>query len=80
MTANKLVELSQRNMAAHKHAVKFRALFNLNLQDYWNLFWGFDIVKLNKTLKTPDGVSCKDHILRTKGQEAVDLVMALLSA
>ena len=43
----------------------FFKTFNKNLDDYLNVFTGFDIVKFDiEVIKTPENISMKDYILK----------------
>jgi hypothetical protein len=57
---------------------KFKRTFNLPLKNYIDLITGFDIVKFDEDIKTPDGISTKDFISKTYGEEAVKLIQSLI--
>jgi len=63
---------------AHDNSLVFKRLFNRNLKDYMDSITGFDIIKFDEDIETPDGISTHDFILKTYGQEAVDLVHSLI--
>lgn len=61
---------------------KFRAMFsdhfNASLESYMDLMFGFDIVKFDEFLGTPDGISTKDFIEKKYGKEAMELIESLI--
>ena len=57
----------------------FTRTFGVNIRKFWSNFLGLDIIAFDEYLKTPDGVSTKEHIKKTYGPEAVKLVERLLN-
>lgn len=57
---------------------KFQNTFGIPLTRFMHPLFGFDVVSFDSWLNVPDGVSTADHILATKGQEALTLVEVLL--
>lgn len=80
MTTGEMVYANKKKI--HKYSHSFRETFNLNLCNYlggfWQLLFGFDIIKFDKDIKTPDGTSTKEFILDKYGEEAVNLISDLL--
>jgi hypothetical protein len=62
----------------HDHEATFQATFGVSLSSFWELVTGFDIVKFDKWLETPDGVSTHDYLLQKYDQNALTLVEDLL--
>ena len=69
--ANKRLEVS--------NSEKFKRLFNRKLHDFMDIRTGFDIVKFDETIGTPDDVSMQAFVLENYGQDAVDLIKKLIS-
>ena len=56
----------------------FEKTFGVAFDYYFDGLSGFDIIKLDdNVIKSPDGVSMSDTILKNYGQEAVDLINRL---
>jgi len=55
---------------------KFTTKSNMSLPHYSNLIYltGFNIIKFDEAIKTPDGTSTKDWIIKKYGKEAGDLI------
>ena len=58
---------------------EFASLFKFNLLpflggDAITLLTGFNIIKFDEAIKTPDGTSTKDWIIKKYGKEAGDLI------
>lgn len=71
----------RKNIQAH--SAEFKRIFNRNLRDYYgsnalDMIFGFDIVKFDQDIKTPDGKSMADHITKKYGKEAHDLIKTLI--
>jgi len=60
----------------YKH--KFESIFKLRFADYADPIFGFDVVKLDKDIKVPGGISTSDFIKRKYGEEARDMVSAMI--
>ena len=56
----------------------FRSIFRLELHDYMNYLTGFDIVKFDEAVKTPDGISTREWIQTQYGAEAINLIRKLI--
>lgn len=72
-------------MLAHKDCYvknerKFRHIFGIGMWQFQDLLMGFDILKFDDWLKTPDGISTADYLTEKYGTEARDLVKRLISA
>ena len=57
---------------------QFQGIFGVPLHRFWHPLFGFDVIKFDEWLGTPDGTSTHDHILNTKGQGALTLVEGLI--
>ena len=55
---------------------EFYRFFKKPVNHFWNIT-GFDVVKFDEYLGTPDGTSMKDFILKKYGARAVELVQSL---
>ena len=58
---------------------KFREYFGLELKDYWDVIGGFDIVKFDDAIATPDWISTAEYIRERHGEGAVSLIRELLN-
>ena len=67
-----------------KYSQKFYNIFQLSLTNYFDqhnhLICGFDIVKFDEAICTPDGVSCKDFVLNKYAEKGVEILTALLDS
>jgi len=61
-------------------ATRFRQATGLNLFHYWDTLTGFDVLKFDAQIQTPDGVSTREHLRVTRGDVAVQVVEDLLDA
>ena len=48
--------------AEHTHKNKFREIFGCPISDFMDPLLGFDIVKFDEYIKTPDGISTRDYL------------------
>lgn len=62
----------------HDNRDKFHAVFGVSLHKFWSTLTGFDVVKFDEWLGTPDGTSTRDCIANRYGWDAVKLVESLL--
>ena len=67
-----------------KNRLAFARLFNKNIKDFedkiMGIHIGFKIVKFDEeVLKTEDGVSCREKLLKDYGQEAHDMIEELIN-
>jgi len=67
-------ELAKRWGFFKKNAEKFQNIFGLRLINYTDVFTGFDIVKFDMDINTPDGTSIKDFIKKKYGEDAQKLI------
>lgn len=58
---------------------KFHKHFGQSIVPYVKPLTGFDIVKFDKNIGTPDGQSTEDYIIETYGQDACDFIRSLIS-
>jgi hypothetical protein len=70
MQANRNLEM--------KHSNVFHWIFHCQLHDYMSYLTGFDIVKFDRDIKTPDGTSTNMWIQTKYGPEAVNLIRKLI--
>lgn len=52
----------------------FKQTFNLKLSDFVDCVGGFDVIKFDKILKVPDGISTRDFITKKYGEAATALI------
>jgi hypothetical protein len=72
MQANRNLEM--------KYEKVFKSIFQLPLHNYMAYYLtGFDIVKFDKDIATPDGTSTSIWIQTKYGPEAVNLIRKLIS-
>ena len=63
---------------------EFEQIFKLKLKTYLNisspvdLIVGFNIIKFDEDIRTPEGGSCKNHIIATYGERAGEIISKLL--
>ena len=62
----------------HLYRKLFNDTFNARLDDFMDLFMGFDIVKFDEFIGTPDGQSLSDFLNEKFGAEAQALVRSLI--
>jgi hypothetical protein len=74
MTTNFFYQNSQKRI----YRKEFENTFKLKFDNYFSNLLGFDIVKFDEDIKTPDGISTKDFINKTYGNEAVKLIQNLI--
>jgi len=74
MITNYFYQNSQKRI----HRKEFENTFKLKFDNYFSNLLGFDIVKFDEDIKTPDGISTKDFITKTYGEDAVKLIQALI--
>ena len=55
----------------------FKRIFDRNLSEFWTIT-GFDVIRFDDWLGTPDGVSTHDHLKTSYGEEALALVEGFL--
>lgn len=74
-----LIELGKKNKKRYiSEYNNFIKIFGVNLKYYWNMFWGFDIIKFDELLETPDGVSTKDFVKKKYGIEGCECIERLI--
>ena len=56
----------------------FKRIFGRNLSEFWTIT-GFDVVRFDDWLGTPDGVSTHDYLKTSYGEEALALVQGFLN-
>ena len=69
MIPKKLTNLDQK---------KFQTYFNASITKFWHPLFGFDIIKFDGFLQTPDGISTKDFITKNQGEEAAEFIKYLI--
>ena len=78
-------EQAMRNRKLFKtYSDEFGQTFKMKLKTYLDvcspvgLIVGFDIIKFDEDVHTPEGVSCRNHIIATYGERAGEIVDNLL--
>ncbi|GEM_PF-2426731 len=61
-----------------ENADEFRRTFGVMLQKFMSPITGFDIVRFDEFLRTPEGISTRDYINRKYGSKAVGLIERLI--
>lgn len=61
-----------------ENADEFRRTFGVMLQKFMSPITGFDIVRFDEFLGTPEGISTRDYINRKYGSKAVGLIERLI--
>ena len=56
----------------------FRKYFRMGLNQYWDVFFGFDVIGFDRAINTPDGVSTADYCTTEYGPSAAQLIRDLL--
>ena len=73
------MEIMKRNRELELiHSKAFYMYFHFALHNYMDYLTGFDIVKFDDAIHTPDGVSTSDHIEKHYGAEATALIKRLI--
>lgn len=57
----------------------FKRFFGIELSEYWEnpAYLGFDVIKFDSFIETPDNKSTLDHVRDTYSREAMELVALL---
>jgi len=71
-----LVNHNQQLLRANKD--EFLRTFGIPLHRYMHPLWGFDVIRFDDWLKTPDGQSTHELLLEKYGQAADNLVERLI--
>lgn len=71
-------DLRNRHRERMSKSDKFQAIFGKSLSRYLHPIFGFDVVKFDTDIATPDGISTADFITQGWGIEATNLVLSLL--
>jgi len=61
-----------------KNKNRFRKIFGFGIEKFASPMFGFDVVGFDKAIKTPDGVSCADHIKENYGEDALVMIESFL--
>lgn len=56
----------------------FQRKFGVSVLKFWQPLFGFDVIKFDKFVGTPDGVSCHDHVEKKFGAGSAAIIKALL--
>ena len=62
----------------HDYKSKFQEVFGITLSNFMDPITGFKIVEFDQYIKTPDGISTRDYLLRNSGEETVKLIEILI--
>lgn len=76
-TLYETVRRNKENEASQKY--KFHDIFGMNLSDYSCPIFGFDIIKFDESLRTPDGKSTREWVKEKYGQEGLDIILTLMN-
>jgi len=57
---------------------QFQQVFGAPLSKFMHPLFGFDIVRFDEWLKTPDGTSTADYLKQTKGETGYNLIASLI--
>jgi len=72
-------ELIEKNkQTLNQNRSQFRRVFGIELHRFMHPLFGFDAIRFDEWLGTPDGISTYDYIKETKGNEALTLVQGLV--
>ena len=63
-----------------KYKGAFQATFQKPLRDFWEKITAFDVIKFDKWVKTPSGVSTYDFVAQHYGVAACDMLRELATA
>lgn len=58
---------------------QFKKVFGKSVLDFWDPFTGFEIMKFDAWLKTPDNLSTKEFVETKFGAAATGIVSALIN-
>ena len=61
-----------------KYHYQFKEIFNIELSNFFDNITGFDIIKFDEWLDTPDGKSCSDFITEKYGINATKMIEDLI--
>jgi len=80
MTTNSLYDTVLSNKAKiKKHRREFREIFGIDLNNYYDIIIGFDVIAFDeKFIQPAEGQSTHDKVNEKYGARAVDLVLELL--
>ena len=70
--------MQSRHVYYQEHERSFRRIFGVSMRPFLDLITGFDIVKFDDWMKTPDGISTSDFLRKKYGDEAHAIVRGLL--
>jgi hypothetical protein len=74
-----LADMVKNNkLLLHKYCSEFYEYFKMPLKDFIEPFFGFDIIKFNERINTPDNVSTQEYITNKYGTKATKLIENLL--
>lgn len=65
------------------YSEEFEQAFQMKLETYLDvrspvgLIVGFDIIKFDEDIHTPEGASCKDHVVALYGERAGEIINQL---
>ena len=71
-------QVAHNKQGKAQYGAEFQQVFGVPLYRFMHPLLGFDIVAFDKWLETPDGISTRDYLLKTKGQAAVTLICSLI--
>jgi len=59
-------------------APEFKKIFGMNLFNYWCVYTGFDVIKFDDAIQTPDGKSTSAFLKEKWGDEAEQFIRNLI--
>lgn len=71
--------MQNKMLLIHNYIPEFTKQFHLPLHKFVDPIFGFDIVKFDEAIGTPDGTSCNDYVTEKYGKEANKLITKLLN-
>jgi len=78
ITANDYATSMQRVKYSQAEAAQFTETFGVGLSEFWDGMFGFDVIRFDKYIRTPDRKSMRDYITENHGEVAMRLVELLV--
>ncbi len=75
---NEYERFTRNKEKVERYRKQFHKVFGLQLYSYLNIITGFDIIKFDKHLCVPGGISTREYINQKYGEDAVRLIEMLL--
>lgn len=72
--------LEKNRKKADQYHKDFKRVFGISLMNYFNFFFGFDVIKFDEDFVKPnEGESTSEAIKRAYGKEGVEICQKLLA-